>query len=253
MGANRFAEFGLGERVEDAFSEARSNAGHRSGYEYSGELSQKSSFIVLRRDPLPRAAAARLYEEGELDPRVRDKWGAAGAAPVASDDAYNFSERTVTVRFRDDYPRTEWGALDMEKITAEHVTLKADEVLCHVSARDVEIQTTAAIERTDGPAITRYHVVPQGSMPRRGDKGHETVALARAALDAMLARPAASHNLSDRHEVVGVTLREDGAGLVRGSRKAKKRVVEVRYTVAKLKGKAKPPVYGWLFFGYAPS
>ncbi|MEU3452254.1 hypothetical protein ABZ671_01225 [Micromonospora sp. NPDC006766] len=88
MGADEFQQYADGadpaEAFRDACEEARHEYGHRG---YTGTLAEKDDYIVIEGKPTPRelaeALASRLVRDD--DPRIRDKWGPAGAIAVAAD------------------------------------------------------------------------------------------------------------------------------------------------------------------------
>jgi hypothetical protein len=80
MGANTFFEYGKGPNAAEAFRRARDHAQWEHGHGgYSGTLAEKGEFTLI---PLPKGADpigfANQLIEAE-DPRIRDKWGPAGA------------------------------------------------------------------------------------------------------------------------------------------------------------------------------
>jgi hypothetical protein len=87
MGGTTFEHYASGALATDAFGRARDEAGYESGHGgYSGTIQEKGEFTVITNTPLLEneayALAHKLIEAD--DPRIRDKWGPAGAIPVVT-------------------------------------------------------------------------------------------------------------------------------------------------------------------------
>ena len=85
MGGTTFDHYAPGIDVKDAFSRAHEEASYEHGHGgYSGTIAEKGSYVVITHTPLlereAHALASRLIDDD--DPRVRDKWGPAGAIPI---------------------------------------------------------------------------------------------------------------------------------------------------------------------------
>jgi hypothetical protein len=75
-----------GTDVERAFNDTRAEAQHEYGHGgYTGTIAEKNDYVIIRREPLPPAEAETLAERllREDDERISDKWGPAGAIPIA--------------------------------------------------------------------------------------------------------------------------------------------------------------------------
>lgn len=84
MGAQQFITTGSGDDVKHAFENACSEAAYEHGHGgYTGSIAEKDSFVEI--DPqimFPDLASAEARAEDLMDaddPRIRDKWGPAGA------------------------------------------------------------------------------------------------------------------------------------------------------------------------------
>lgn len=87
MGANTFGAVGKGKTAAEAFS----NAGGGAGEAYAGDISAKSSFVVLT--PPPSVKDVYAWADGLIDAcdrRIDSKWGPAGAVKVKEDVWYFF-------------------------------------------------------------------------------------------------------------------------------------------------------------------
>ncbi|MFJ4010969.1 hypothetical protein [Streptomyces sp. NPDC090026] len=88
MGAYEFTNYQDGTDVQQAFDTAVEQAQYEYGHGgYTGTLAEKTSYTVITETPMleaeAEAYAAKLLSDD--DPRVRDKWGPAGAIPVLTD------------------------------------------------------------------------------------------------------------------------------------------------------------------------
>lgn len=88
MGAYDFSVFQTGRTASEAFATAREQAGYEHGHGgYSGTIYEKQDFVVVSDRTLDLASADKLAQKlmDEYDSRINDKWGPAGAIPVALD------------------------------------------------------------------------------------------------------------------------------------------------------------------------
>lgn len=88
MGGQTFMVYHEGADAREAFNAACEEALWERGHGgYTGTIGEKMEFGVLRK-PMPREAADavawKMIEDD--DPAISDKWGPAGAIPVAGDD-----------------------------------------------------------------------------------------------------------------------------------------------------------------------
>lgn len=86
MGAYDFTTYATGKNVEDAFANARCDAQWEHGHGgYTGTIAEKNEFTIIQEEPLPEDAARALIDQlmAKSDERIADKWGPAGAVPVA--------------------------------------------------------------------------------------------------------------------------------------------------------------------------
>lgn len=85
MGAQTFAERGVGKTAKEAFLAAREQALYDEGHNgYTGTIAEKSSFTLISKEAMTLAAAERLADEliEKGDARIDDKWGPAGCIPL---------------------------------------------------------------------------------------------------------------------------------------------------------------------------
>lgn len=85
MGGTTFDHYVDGANVQDAFTKAHEEATYEHGHGgYSGTIAEKGGYTIITNTPLleseANALADRLIQDD--DPRIRDKWGDAGAIPV---------------------------------------------------------------------------------------------------------------------------------------------------------------------------
>lgn len=89
MGAQEFEAIADGPNVHDAFHVAREQALWENGHGgYTGTIAEKSQFVVIgsfpRTEEEARTDAENLINAD--DPRIRDKWGPAGAIRIKADE-----------------------------------------------------------------------------------------------------------------------------------------------------------------------
>ncbi len=88
MGADTFVNYAEGADASQAFNAACEEALYDHGHSgYSGTIGEKQSFTVLRQPMLREDAEAVAWKLIDKDdPAISDKWGPAGAIPVADHD-----------------------------------------------------------------------------------------------------------------------------------------------------------------------
>jgi hypothetical protein len=90
MGAEQFTTLAEGADPAAAFAEAVRRAEFEHGHGgYTGTIAEKGSFTVIDAAPRTREDALDLARRllAGADPRVDDKWGPAGAVPLAADSS----------------------------------------------------------------------------------------------------------------------------------------------------------------------
>ncbi|NUS02061.1 MAG: hypothetical protein HOV97_05800 [Nonomuraea sp.] len=154
MGGTTFDHYAPGADARKAFDEAHEQAGYEYGHGgYSGTIAEKGDFTIITRTPLLEseayALANKLIEAD--DPRVRDKWGPAGAIPVVS--------ATRKVRVQDfeyvhDHDHADYGKVQpalLEAVTPL-VKLKKGETIQSVAMHSYQTPST----RTGGYGGSYY-------------------------------------------------------------------------------------------------
>lgn len=90
MGATTFMTTGRGNNPDHAFELATSEALYEHGHGgYTGTIAEKNSFVVTDPQIFPTRDAAKDHANqliNDDDPRIRDKWGPAGAVRFADPD-----------------------------------------------------------------------------------------------------------------------------------------------------------------------
>lgn len=135
MGGTTFDHYAAGADVATAFRAARDEAAYEHGHGgYSGTIAEKPDYVIITNTPLLEVEANGLIDRliDNDDPRIRDKWGPAGAIPVIK------STRTVSVKDFDylhDNEFREYGKVQpalLEAVAAK-VKLKKGETIQSVS------------------------------------------------------------------------------------------------------------------------
>ncbi|MEU3704760.1 hypothetical protein AB0E82_21030 [Streptomyces anulatus] len=89
MGAYDFTAYQHGTDVKTAFRAAVEEAQYENGHGgYTGTIAEKDEYTVITTTPVPMDEAEKQASElmNADDPRIRDKWGPAGAIPVLTGD-----------------------------------------------------------------------------------------------------------------------------------------------------------------------
>jgi len=89
MGAEVFTVYQEGENPDDAFWAAVDQSLYDYGHAgYTGKIAEKDEFTIVRSQPMSRqdanAVANQMIQDD--DGRISDKWGPAGAIPVAGEN-----------------------------------------------------------------------------------------------------------------------------------------------------------------------
>lgn len=255
MGAHSFTDFGEGADVKKAYDSVYSQREWESGNEYSGTITTTHGYRVLRREPMLRVDADRLIEryfdaeeEGErINGWAPEKWGSAGAIPVADPKAFKTREVKVLV------PEARGGYLSPEnlaKLAKLHIgsRLRDGETIASVSVLADDVKRKVEQRGTEGKAVTRY-IVLQGS--RVVGKGFESMKDAREAARKLASGEAGVWATDAEFDIVGTVRREDGGPLVKTRAVVAKRKLTLKVTVARKV--REPKTIGWLFFGMAAS
>ena len=180
---------------------------------YTGSFAEVNGVVPLVDfEPQTLAAAERIAKQRDEAGLVL-KWEHAEAIPVRKVASERKVQVTVTMT-------GDTGYLAEQAVAAGAVKLRLGE---HVAAVVVQERQPArrkvSVVATKGQAATRYFVVMDDvfRMPTWSD-GFATQAAARAALAEELRSEHTTHSYQDRSgEVVAITRREDGSGLVEGT------------------------------------
>lgn len=216
---------------------------------YSGTIATSSGcFAWDQSGPRHRSAAEQVAQRAvDDDDRRLSKWDSWAYVPVARDEDFDHTTKTLTVDVTSAADQQgEWQAL----LTAASAAAPAGYTLAGVNVTDVE--QTFGRKRTVGAGArtTTYHV----EAGHRGTQTYPTLAAAEAAARDLLERIHANAERSPRHaqpvdiDIEGV-IRKSDAPLVRHSLVRKKKKVKVEATYVKPRG----PLHaeGFLFFGWA--
>lgn len=254
MGSTTFEAYGGGVYPDVTFRELREEAAHECGHGgYTGSIAEKDSYVVIQREPVTyahaRLMARQLINSG--DERVDDKWGPAGAIPVVADSAVKTRNRTVTFDLQD---ARHLSDSDLETHVRPLVDLRDGEAITGLEIVEDAVTRRVIVETMPGRSELTYHIVPAGQLPSRNVEGCANMAQARQRLRAMLEEKKASGESWGPfdYEIIGLTAREGGRGLISGTLKVKSRKVKARVTISSpgAPGRSQTPV-GWLFFGWA--
>lgn len=251
--------------ADEAYEQACAEATHERGHDgYNGTISTTNGCIVITQTPLPTHAAYKLARE-----RLDDfsKWGACGAIPMVDTDKASMNQRTievaVTVTSLDPNQPTWELNENVVEMAKKKVRLHKNEQIINVEigngwgdTKEPERTFSNAVAATKGPTETRYFVIDRSkahhssvATPRWQD-GHPSQAAARKVLDAKVKEHRPSRMPGDpleEYDVIGVTRRADGRGLVEGERRLIKVVYHCTATVGEIDTSGGHT--GWLFFG----
>lgn len=253
MGAATFENFGKGADPKAVFRNLVREAAHDRGHGgYTGTIAEKHAFVVVRQNPVTLQEAQRLAYEmlDNADERVDDKWGPAGAIPVLASGAVKSRSRIVTLS----YPQAgHISQSELDELVLAKVALKPGETLQNVEIVEDNILRRTKIATTEGKAQLRYFIVPHGTLQARGE-GYSSSAEARKHLDEYLKQQANAPFVGvhdHEYEVIGITRRESGSGLMTGRIEVKSRKLKVKVTIRGVPTSSEAA--GWLFFGWASS
>lgn len=85
MGASEFTVVMQGKTARAAFLSAVAEAREENGNGgYSGSIAEKSKFVMISTEPMPKADAFEKVDNmlASDDPRISDKWGPAGCIEI---------------------------------------------------------------------------------------------------------------------------------------------------------------------------
>lgn len=226
---------------------------------YNGTISTTGGFRVAQSTPVTLAEAVRIGEK-RID-NLR-KWEACEAIPLVAETPTEYSESetgTVELNVTGDVYN------DSKKLDAylrKALGLKTiDTIDGMYNVRPGSVDRTTTVEvgvKAEAPkekAVTRYFVLtPHAGMPA-WENGFATQAEARASLKNGVLRYGFNGIPDVDVEIIGITRRESGAPLVKGTVSAKKvtGTLTVRYRRRVKAGRAGTKLAGWYFYGWAAS
>lgn len=254
MGGTTFDHYQDGADVNEAFMNARAQAGYEHGHGgYSGTIVEKPGFVIIQREPVSLEEAEVLAYKliDSDDDRIRDKWGNAGAIPVSKEAESNLSTKEITFTtgtFSQSYDERQ--LLFREK-AAEKLKLPVDSIISVRVIEDTPGKPQVKAVATEGKAETRFVVSNSGH--RSWQTGLPTQAAARAkAVELASVIPTYNHGYdSVTYEVDSITRRESGEPLVRVTRTITKHTIKAEVTYRKPGVPKSGDITGWLFFGWA--
>ena len=186
---------------------------------------------------------------------MQDKWGPAGAIPVAipregEENGPTQERKTVTVTVTNPQGSVMEAVLAAAKAKAR---LTTNQKIRSAQVRSAEVKTKAVAVAPKAKNVTRFIV--SDTEHSTWETGFDTQAEARAHAVATAATPAGMrlYDLQPKtFHITSVTRRETGEALVSVEQKVTKVTAEVEIWIS-----TTPPVPnrvdGWLFFGYASS
>lgn len=97
MGASDFYTMSFGRDVREAFGKAIEEARWESGHGgYTGTIAEKDSYRIIPESEVKGKNRIR-YAEKLVDPRIRDKWGPAGAIRITGEAEKRYRRRNGLV------------------------------------------------------------------------------------------------------------------------------------------------------------
>lgn len=267
MGATTFTDHAPQPDPRVAFDELRRSALHERGHGgYTGSIAEKRDFVVIERTPLPHAdalaLARRLIDTG--DPRIDDKWGPAGAIPLAADTTpRTTTTRRVTITLHDPDRLRVFNRQDHQQLVQQHLAaeLTPNQRVTNATLVSASARISHASSRTPGNLRTVYTVT--GSR-----RTHDTLASARAELDTLLEhdaqrinhdlqraadpRSSAWHERLPERAIRASVVRDTTPDLARGALRhhGETLTFDVEIATHTPSAQRQPPA-GWLFFGWA--
>lgn len=216
---------------------------------YSGTVATTNGVRLRSATPMTLEAAHKLADE-HID--NLSKWEACEAIALIEEFDAEYGPSTshkIEMEIRAD----QTSADELKKVAARHLDVKVGEVgsVAIYPVRNVDVRVAAAA--TKGATETRFFVnrADGRNANYSWDRGYKSQAEARANLAAHL--PHGSN--PTEMEIVSMTRRVGGAGLVEATVSAKKLNVTLHVTTREVLKKARVGTRqsGWLFYGWAAS
>lgn len=261
MGAHTFDNTYYGDASADqAYRALVEEALYDEGHDpYNGTISTTGGFRVVQSSPVTLAEAMRISDERIEKLR---KWGECEAVPLVAETPAEYSEsETGTVELNvtgdvyndskklDAYLRKALGLKTFDTIDGW------SNVRPGSTDRTTKVEVGVKAEAPKEKAVTRYFVLkPNAGMPA-WENGFATQAEARASLKNGVLRYGFNDVPDVGVEIIGITRRESGAPLVKGTVSAKRitGTLTVRYRRRVKAGRAGTARAGWYFYGWAAS
>ena len=255
MGSHSFEDTYYGDlSAGDAYRHLVEDALYESGRDpYNGTISTTSGVAVVPTVPLTVEAASALAET-RID--KLSKWENCEAIPLVAETPPEYGpavtkEVTITVSGTVFNDRTLLHAEVARALKVKPADITDGFYILEYSA-EKKVDAVAPKEKT----VTKYFVLTAGEdkLPA-WDKGFATQAEARAAVGSVLRYNSYRGLQATDAEVIGITRRESGAGLVTATVSAKKVTATVKATVRPVTKKATAGTVraGWYFYGWAAS
>lgn len=261
MGSHTFDNTYYGDVTADqAYRALVEEALYTEGHDpYNGTISTTGGFRVVQTTPVTYAEAARISEKRINNLR---KWEACEAIPLVAETPAEYGEsETGTVELNvsgdvyndskklDAYLRKALGLKTFDTIDGW------SNVRPGSADRTTKVEVGVKAEAPKEKAVTRYFVLmPHAGMPA-WENGFATQAEARASLKSGVLRYGFNGVPDVDVEIIGITRRESGAPLVKGTVFAKKvtGTLTVQYRRRVKAGRAGTARAGWYFYGWAAS
>lgn len=262
MGAHTFYNEYYGTlSVRDAYNDLVQEALHESGHDpYNGTISTTSGVKLVGVEPMTLEKANKLAGERIMN---LSKWEHCEAIPLVQEQSPTFSaaeketvEISVSGTVFNDAKLLHAELHRLLKLKPGDVIDGWSNVAPDFRTRTTKVERGSKTEATKEKAVTKYFVLTSrdhGKLPAWED-GYATQAQARAAISNHLYYEFNGVPAVDA-EVIGITRRESGAPLVKGTAFAKKVTgpLTVRFRRMVNKGSVGKDQAGYLFYGWAAS
>jgi hypothetical protein len=198
MGANSFYTEVLDEPdVKAAFAKAGRDSRYEDGHGgYTGKIADKHDYVVITTKVCSSHEASELAEGllGKQDPRIYDKWGPAGAIPVAAD----FRHETVQLRRPTSRLSDRLSATDLLELAKPSLRLHRGETLVEVrrvvtTDREITVDATIRLATAGKRSVRELTITLPGYVEKRYQALREAVA-------AKLAKPGAALEIQNINE-----------------------------------------------------
>ena len=172
MGANSFYTEVLDEAdVKVAFTKATRIAKFDKGHEgYTGSIAEKHDFVIVTNKVCSTYDASELADRlvNEQDPRIDDKWGPAGAIPIASD----FRHETIWISRSTQRLSDHLSAADLLELVKPAAGLHRGETLVEArrvitSDREITVEATIRLAIAGKRSVRELTITLPGNVENR--------------------------------------------------------------------------------------